>query len=302
MRYLYTAITGLLFLLCQSETYAEQVFLKNKDIITDELAGEDEEAILIETEAMGRVSINKKFVEAAVGKPEEEKKSESGRRFGEAIWDRKVTAGYNALTGNTRTRQLSAGLFINRNRYHMDEVTAKGDIYYSSSDRKMNTQKWYGMGRYAFSFGKTRMWYNFYKVEAGHDRFADIDYRIVPTGGLGYWLYDLPRLKVMAEAGVGFEHTDYRSQTKDRNEAVLVPRAFLEKKLFANSKISQDIYFYNPVDDLSDYRLRSETVFTVSLNEKLSLRLSLTDDYNSKPPKDTRKNDMRFVSGLAYSF
>ena len=106
----------------------------------------------------------------------------------------------------------------------------------------------------------------------------------------------------MAELGMGLEHTVYRDQTEDSDEIVLVPRAFFEKELFNNSKISQDVLLYPTIDDFSIFRLHSETTLATSINEKLTLRLSLIDDYNSNPPGSAKKNDFRLISSLAYSF
>jgi len=145
-------------------------------------------------------------------------------------------------------------------------------------------------------------WYNFYRVEADHDRFADIDYRFVPAAGVGYWFYDLPKLKLLLEAGAGYEHTSYRSNIKDKGNWVLVPRAFFEKELFTNTKIRQDVSYYPAFEDFSDYRIHSETILDIAMNQKLSLRISLIDDYNADPPADTKDNDLRVISSLAYSF
>ena len=175
-------------------------------------------------------------------------------------------------------------------------------MYYSSTKRKMDAYKWYGMGRYAYSFGSMKRWYNFYRIEVDHDRFADIDYRFVPAAGVGYWFYDLPRLKLMVEAGAGYEHTSYRSNIKDKGGWVLAPRAFFEKELFSNTKISQNIFYYPAFEDFSDYRIHSETMLDIAMNHKLSLRISLIDDYNADPPADTKDNDLRVISSLAYSF
>ena len=220
----------------------------------------------------------------------------------EIIWKREVSAGYNAASGNTRDSQAFGGFLVSRNRVHIDEITLKGEGFYSSSDRKMNAQRWYGLGRYGLSLGKAKKWYSFGRLEADHDRFADIDYRLVPAAGVGYWFYDLPEIKMMVEAGAGREYTYYRSDENKKREWVLVPRAFLEKKLFNNSKITQNLFWYPIFEDFGIYRLRSETTLEVALNKGLSLRLSLTDDYNSDPPKDTKNNDLRFTSSLAYSF
>jgi len=220
----------------------------------------------------------------------------------EVIWQREISAGYDRTSGNTHASQLTVSGHINRNRKHIDEITLKGETYYSSSARKMNAQKWHGMGRYAFSFGQDKKWYNFYKLEGDHDRFANIDYRLIPASGLGYWFFDSAETKLLLELAVGLEHTDYRDQTKDTDEIVLIPRVFFEKTLFGKSKISQNVYAYPQVEDFNNYRLHSETTLTSPVTEGLSLRLSLIDDYNSNPPAATEKNDIRVVSSLAYSF
>jgi len=217
-------------------------------------------------------------------------------------WKREVALGYNYATGNTRESQFSGNFLLSRKNKHIDEWTAKGNMYYSSAKRKMDAHKWYGMGRYAYSFGSMKGWYNFYRVEADHDRFADIDYRFVPAAGVGYWFYDLPKLKLLLEAGAGYEHTSYRSNIKDKGNWVLVPRAFFEKELFTNTKIRQDISYYPAFEDFSDYRIHSETILDIAMNQKLSLRISLIDDYNADPPADTKDNDLRVISSLAYSF
>jgi len=220
----------------------------------------------------------------------------------EVTWTREISAGYDKATGNTRDSQLSLDALLSRKRQSKDEITLKGSVYYSSADRKMDDQKWYGLGRYAFSFGSDKKWYNFYRFEADHDILADIDYRLVPAAGLGYWLYDLPELKLMVEAAIGLEYTEFRSAKEETKEMVLAPRAFFEKKIFDRLIFSEDFYAYPQVEDFSKYRLRSETSFTSPLTESLSLKFSLIDDYNSDPPEDIKKNDMQFISSLMYSF
>ncbi|MDP8229868.1 MAG: DUF481 domain-containing protein [Candidatus Gorgyraea atricola] len=220
----------------------------------------------------------------------------------EATWKRNVSVGYNKSSGNTDSSELNASLFVSRNRVHVDEITLKGDIYYSSSDKKMDAQKWNGSGRYAFSFGQKKKWYHFYKLEADHDRFANIDYRLLPNTGLGYWFHDTDSMKLMMEAAGGYEHTEYRDATEETKETVFISRGFLEKTLFENAKISQDVFFYPVIDDFSDYRLHSETVFTNPVSDKLALNVSVIDDYDSKPAGDTKKNDLRVLTSLTYSF
>ena len=274
------------------EVCAEEVYLKNGDRITGTIIEDAEDFIVIGTEGMGEVRVSKDFIRG-------ETLVEESR---EIIWDRKISVGYNKSSGNTDSGQLISSFLINRNRMHIDEITLEGDVYYSSSDKKMDTQKWNGSGRHAFSLGSQKKWYSFYKIGADHDRFANIDYRVLPSLGLGYWFFDTDSVKAMAEAAIGYEHTDYRDSTDSDNETVLVPRAFLEKVIFGDARIRQDVFFYPAVDDFSDYRLHSETVFSNPLNGELSLDVSMIEDYNSEPLTNVKKNDLRLLTSLTYSF
>ncbi|MDP8216134.1 MAG: DUF481 domain-containing protein [Candidatus Kaelpia imicola] len=288
-----------LFLFIQSYVFADEIYLKNGDRVSGNINSETEESIIIETEAIGTITINRAFVdnigrsgeiEETPFEPEEDK-----------LWQSEIAVGYSKASGNTQSNQFSLRSKANRKTDH-DELTLRGDVHYSSSNKKMDSQKWYGMGRYAFSFGGNKKWYNFYKLELDHDRFANIDYRVIPSIGIGYWFSDEPDWKAMTEIGLGLEHTEFRDDTKDSDEVVLIPRAFFEKKLFGDSLVSQDLTLYPPLDDMGEFRLHSETKLTNPINDKLSLSLSLIDDYNANPPQDTKKNDIQIISALTYSF
>lgn len=287
------------FLCFQSYSFADEIYLKNGDKITGDITGETESSISIETEAIGLVTVNRAFVgrilrtaeiKDAISEPEEDK-----------LWQREISMGYSNISGNTESSQLSMGIRGNR-KTDDDEITFKGNIYYSSSNQKMNSQKWYGMGRYAYNFKENKKWYNFYKLEIDHDRFVNIDYRATPSVGLGYWFSDEPDLRAMVEVGLGVEHTDFRDNAKDSDEITLIPRAFFEKRLFNESRISEDLTLYPYLSDAGEFRLHSETKLINPINEKLSLSLSLIDDYNSNPAKNTKKNDIQIISALNYSF
>lgn len=215
-------------------------------------------------------------------------------------WEGEISAGYNRSDGNTETSELSTSLMLNRKR-EVDEFTVKGNVFYSSSDGKMDAKKWYSMSRYAFGFFGNKL-YLFAKMEADHDRFANINYRVMPSGGIGFWISDTEDFKAKVDVGIGLEHTDYRDVTGDTSELTLVPSAFLEKKIFGESKITENVTCYPSLEDSANYRLHSETSFVNPINDKLSLRLSFIEDYDSSPATGTKKNDIRFTSSLVYVF
>lgn len=295
------------FVMCSAAClYADEIHLKNGDKITGKIISQLDDMIIIDTEAMGSIDIKREFIAKILTdediKIAKAKEAKTKAREEEAKpWQGEVSAGYNVTSGNTKDKQLSGKFYVNKKTKYY-EFRLKGDGYYSSTNRKMNAQKYYGMGRFAFSFGPSLKWYNFYRIEADHDRFADIDYRLVPCGGIGYWFSDHPDFKAMVEVGAGLEYTNFRTTTKSRTEMVSVPRGYLEKRLWGESRISEDLKVYPTLTDSGEYRIYSETAFTNPLTDVLKLRISLINEYNSNPPKDTKKNDMRLISSLVYSF
>ena len=278
--------------------YADEVYLKNGDRISGKVIKEHKDSVAIDVEAIGSITINKKFVERIV--TGEEIKEARVRKERDKLWQRKISVGYNKSSGNTQNNQLSTHLYANR-KTARDEFTMKLEAYHSSSNKKMDSQKWYGMSRYAFSFWD-RKWYNFYKLETDHDRFANIDYRVIPSIGIGYWFSDEPDWKTMVELAIGFEHTNFRDTSNSSNEAILVPRGFLEKKFIGESSLSQDIFLYPYLQDTDKYRLHSETTVTNPINDRLSWKISFIDDLNSDPKGSAKKNDYSLITSLDYAF
>lgn len=306
---IHLSFAALLFSVCvlslfSSSAYADEIYLKNNDKISGQIVEEDEYTLSVKTEAIGLISIRKEFVDR-IARPQTSPKEDQKRQETKiplAAWQGDIAAGYNTARGNTRTERFSLSALANRNRRHVDEWTFKGDLFYSEADNKMDVQKWYGMGRYAFSFGPRKAWYNFYRLEGDHDRFAEIRYRAIPAAGIGYWFFDLPQTRLLAEAALGVEWTDYYGRKKSASELVAIPRLFYEQVLFERGKFTQDVHLYPALTDSGSYRVRSESALTVSINDRMGLRLSLIDYYNSEPPDETGKNDLTLMSSLTYSF
>jgi len=266
--------------------YAEEVSLTNGDKITGEILREDEDQIVVKTEAMGIVTIKKEFVK---------------KEGGEGIeWERKVIVGYDRDTGNTRESDLNARIIFNRETQD-NEFTFKTNVTYSSVNRKMDEQEWGSTLRYAFSFAN-RKFYHFYKMDYEHDRFDSIDFRLLPSSGFGYWFSDTEDWKALFEAAIGYEYTEYNNETSDTAEMVLAPRIFFETKLFEKFKLSEDITVYPSLENEGQYRYHSETAIVRPFDECVSLRLALIIKYDSDPPENTKKRDTRFIAGLVFSF
>lgn len=286
-----------LLLSLRKEAWSDEIYLRNEDRISGKIIEEKEDRISVETEALGVISVKKKFIQKIVKSKEREKKE---AKEIPRIWKKEVSVGYNTWRGNTKKENISLGIFINRNRKYIDEWTFKGNFLYSEANQRMDTQKWDSMLRYAFSINKA--WYNFYRLEANHDKFANVYYRIIPSSGMGYWFFDLPQTKFLGEILLGWEYTNYYRERDNTSNLVAIPRIFYEGNIYPNTKFTQNLLVYPALTDAGSYRIHSDSSLTVSLSDTLGLRFSLVDNYNSSPSSNVKKNDMNFILSLVYSW
>ncbi|MCM8812853.1 MAG: DUF481 domain-containing protein [Candidatus Omnitrophica bacterium] len=224
----------------------------------------------------------------------------SGARAEESkLWKNELAVTYSQATGNTQNSKFG-GSYDGIRKTENDELTLKASTLYSSQRKKMDGQKYNAVARYAPNLGGSQ-WYGFAKAETDHDRFAAIDYRVIPSVGCGYYFSDTAEWKAQAEAGFGYEYVKYTDGSDDENLS-LIPRVYLEKAVFEKARLSEELIYYPSLERASVYRFRSETKFTNPLSETLAMRLSFIDEFNSTPRGDAKKNDTQLLASLVYSF
>ena len=287
---------GLVVLIvCVNNSFATEVYLKNGDRVSGDIIKQDDKQINIDSPVFGNISIDTKYIDHIGPKPEPVVEEPNP-------WSGDVSAGYSTQRGNTEKEELNASGSLKFKRKKVDEFDLKGNIYYSSSEKKMDAQKWYTMSRYARNFGQSKKWFAFVRGEIDHDKFADVYYRFLPAGGIGYWFIDTPDTKVMAEMGFGWEYTDYSSGKDSLSTATVIPHVYFEKTLWEKLKLSQDFIYYPSLSDFAVFRFRSETIASLKVFKNMSIKLSLIDEYNAAPPADAKKNDLQLVTAAVYTF
>jgi putative salt-induced outer membrane protein YdiY len=217
-------------------------------------------------------------------------------------WTGDVFVGYNKATGNT---QKASGNIAAQalKKFEHSQLQLKGNIIYSESNKEMDGQKWDALARYSSDFGADYKWYNFYQVYVDHDYFADIDYRVTPSVGLGYhiattedWVWD-------ADAGIGYRITRYRLNTAADDEVLTaIVHTFMKKRVFEKAFLSEDLTVYPGLKSDSGVTVRSETVFSNPLQANLDLEIKYIIDYNSEPAAGMKKTDTQTIVGIKYKF
>ncbi len=108
---------------------------------------------------------------------------------------------------------------------------------------------------------------------------------------------------MMAELGLGYEHTEYESDRERTNQGVAIPRVYVEKRLVRSCRLSEDLSTtWGSEENTVGHLINSETKFTSPVSQRISLEINLTDHYASLPPGDAKKNDLLLINSIRYSF
>lgn len=291
---------------------ADEIFLSNGDRISGEIIEATDLHVMVQTEAMGVVTLDRSFIEEAPSAPAEHgvpeplpppaepPPAEAPLIRIEKPWAGSISGGINAREGNTSSRSASGRFDVSRKK-DTDELTLSGDVYFAASRKKMTSFKMLGGVRYDRYFEPDkRGWYGLGRFEADQDRFADINQRLIPGAGPGYAFFNSEDLKLKVETAAGFAQTNFRDTTASRFEAVLIPRVLFESRIYGRSRFIQEVNVYASLDASNGYRVRSESAVEAPFLDRLKVRLSVVDEFNSNPAGGAQNNDIRVLSSVAY--
>lgn len=290
-----------------SSAAAEEIFLQNGDRVSGEVLEAGETTLTVRTEGMGTVMIDRKFVQEPAA-PEEHAVPEPPPPPAEPApeipdvkpWHGSISGGINARGGNTSNQSASARFDVSRKK-GPDELMINGDFYFASAENRMTAMKMLGGTRYDHYFEpNNRGWYGLTRFEADQDRFAEINQRLVPAAGPGYAFFNSEDFKIKLEVAGGFAQTNFRDATANRFEGILLPRFLFVSRIYGQSRFTQDVNVFSSMADDGGYRVRSESTVEAPFLDRLKIRLSVIDDYNSNPGADAEKNDLRLISSVAY--
>ncbi len=223
----------------------------------------------------------------------------------EPRWDTSIGFGGSLTTGNSDTLGLNLAVdsekLTERNEYRLGIMGSYGETDGLTSTELANLYF-----NYKRMFGSS---YIYSDNSLFHDKIAMIAYRFTAGVGYGRYVIDNDRTRLGLEGGVAYIHTDYEDDpagvwvTPDAEDtfALRLAQTF-EYKLSETSKIWQTIEYLPDFSDFDNYLLNGTIGIEAALNSTLSLRLGLENRYNSRPPYDTKRNDLITVAALAVRF
>lgn len=215
------------------------------------------------------------------------------------VWKNSVAAGLNLSSGNSEN--MAANLTLKTERISDDphEIRCEINLNYGESDNNdsgmvKDTDNGKALAIYKYKMNRS---YIYSDNSIFYDDMADIDYRLILGGGVGYFVISSDSAKLGLEAGAAYVKEEMNDGSGDDNISARL--AFRhDQKLGDTSKLWLSAEYIPSFEDSGDYLANGEFGIEAALNSHLSLRLVAQDRYDSTVPADTENNDLSIVSSL----
>jgi len=135
----------------------------------------------------------------------------------------------------------------------------------------------------------------------GYDAIRLINRRLEEGVGVGYRIYERPRLIVNVELGGQYQRFDY-SQQGDRSIWSARISESLIWKPSDKLALTQKIQYMPNVSDLSDYRVRFDLIASYPLFKRITMSLNAVNEYESLPPRGVDNNDLQITTNVNITF
>lgn len=224
----------------------------------------------------------------------------------DGLWRGAAGAAAAVTSGNTSSSALSLNADLSRATAD-DKTTLGALINYgkNKADGKTTTtaNKWAGFGQYDFNLGPRT--YAFGRLGLEGDELVDLNLRTALAGGLGYKVIDTKETMFNVFGGAGYTTDKYDvAQTIGGKRGTSFSRSSLflgeesSHQLSPAVSLKQRLELWPGLSGDKAKLAKFTAGASVAMSSTLSLNVSLVDNYNSKPPAGSKKNDLGFFTGI----
>ncbi|GDY18946.1 hypothetical protein LBMAG56_02910 [Verrucomicrobiota bacterium] len=213
-------------------------------------------------------------------------------------WESSAALGFTLTRGNSSTLLFTGNVLTSRKQGN-DEVSLGADATYGANSGVTTAQAFRGFGQYNRLFSDRA--YGLLRAEGLYDKIAAVQPRVTISAGLGYYFVKTDRTKLSGEVGPSLVYERSAGGASKTYMALRVAER-LDHKISDKTKIWQSAEFLPQVDNFNNYILNLEAGLETELYKNLALRTYVQDSYHKLPAAGRQKNDLKFVTAVAYKF
>ncbi len=222
-----------------------------------------------------------------------------------AIWKSSIAAGLTMTSGNSETTLGTAAAGTDR-KTDDNEWSLGADGAYGRSKTQGQTtttttaNSVHGFSQYNQLF--TERFYGYGRVEGRHDEVADLSYRVSLGGGAGYYFIKNTNTDLSVEVGPGYVWQKLGTNATSYTSLRVGER--FHQALSDRARLWQTVEWSPQVDQFNNYVINGVIGIEADLtkDKKLALRSYVTDSFNNEPAPGYKKNDLTWVTAIAYKF
>jgi putative salt-induced outer membrane protein len=214
-------------------------------------------------------------------------------------WTGALGGGLALTAGNSDTNSYNLDFALKYDPGKKGVFKADGFYLRADADGKATVDRMSLGARYEYALGGGGRLFSFGEVRFLRDVFKDVERLITPTIGLGYRLVDRKDLKFAVDGGVGVAFEKLTDLDATTDGAVSAGESF-SWKISKSASLVHAARGLWKMSDFKDAYYHLEAGILTSLTSRFDLKLSLADDYKTKPPGGKKKNDTAVLATVVF--
>jgi putative salt-induced outer membrane protein YdiY len=208
-----------------------------------------------------------------------------------------IALGVTVNDGNANNESYNASVLVNKLYGNGNSSRLALDGNYAESENEKTTENAKAATEYRHILSD--LIYAGFSASIETDDLADLDYRYVIAPSLGYFFIKNDAATMTADIGPALIGEKKAGETEERVAIRLSER--YERTLETSARVFQSLEFLPNADDFDIYILNAEIGVEAPISEKLNVRLTVRNTYDSDPAPGREQNDVSVIGALAYS-
>ncbi len=220
------------------------------------------------------------------------------------FWTGRLDLGWAYTNATTDTNNISVGAELRRTTA-VSKLIMRGD-YRLGTERKSGQARTNVENRLAggirYDHDLIGRFFGFGEVTGEYDEIQQLSLRTIPTLGLGYYILKSDELKLDVRAGGGYVYERFFDETSNDYFTATFGGG-VEAALPLGSTLEARIEYLPSLEDwVGTYLIRGRASWRIPLLSWLDFKLTVTDDYTSRPAADTQHNSFTSLAGLSFKY
>ncbi len=200
-------------------------------------------------------------------------------------------------SGNTRSKTFNSSAKFQA-RSKKQRLYLEGKFNYGESEGEEDKRNWLTGAKYDYFW--TEKLYSYLRPFAEYDKFQDLDLRFITSAGPGYQFIDTETASLFAELGPAYFYEDY-GDAGDNEYLAARWAAGVRFHIIPQKIIFFHLheFYYDLTSDEGAY-LRTEQGVRLALVENFFINFQVDYKYKSDPPEGNKSSDTALVLGIGY--